>query len=73
MCDFVKAKWSVQFGPLSEIAAELYGPGGRLHGVAEAHEVSRKALELRWLGDPQGLVSPLRAFEHGDLGFVPGQ
>lgn len=69
----VLSEWSTQFGKIADISAELYGPGGRLHGVAEAHEISRKALESRWLNDPRGLVSPLRAFEHGHLGFTPGQ
>ena len=33
----------------------------------------RQALERRWLGEPNSLVSPLRALEHGHLEFTPGQ
>ena len=40
--DPILEQWTRQFGNLEEMLVELYGPGGRLHGIAEPHEISRR-------------------------------
>lgn len=74
MCDTLHQKWTSRFGPLDEIMPDLYGPGGRLYGIAAVGESrSRKAMESRWVGDPNVDIGPERPCEHGHLEFVPGQ
>lgn len=50
MCERLRQEWVFQFGPLDQIRVPLYGPGGRLHGIIESNEHSRR---VRWQQDPK--------------------
>jgi hypothetical protein len=41
-CDEIIARWTADFGPFSELHPFLYGRGGRLEGIASAHEQGRE-------------------------------
>lgn len=51
----------------------LFVTGGRLHGIANPHDLRHHALIERWLSGPGGRLLPLRALESGHLEFEPGQ
>ena len=72
-CDALKEAWETQFGPLKQIGTLLYEPGGRLHGICVADDLSREKLVTKWLKTPDVKISPLVARRFGDLGFKPGE
>ena len=46
LAEAIIEKWTVQFGNMRELHVELYGPGGRLHGVAQPHDISRRVWSM---------------------------
>ncbi|KAF2843689.1 hypothetical protein M501DRAFT_1013028 [Patellaria atrata CBS 101060] len=69
-CDEVITTWEKKYGPLRELRPSLFVPGGRLYGICSPHDITREALLSRFNKDNPGI--PFAAFEHGDLGFKPG-
>lgn len=42
VCDEIIEKWETELGNLDKIRIDLYGPGERLHGIAEPRDLSRR-------------------------------
>lgn len=42
MCDPICEEWTNRYGNLQNIRVDLYEPGGRLYGIAEPWEISRR-------------------------------
>lgn len=61
------------YGALADIRPFLYEEGGRLYGICTPEDVERDKLLIKWLRDPNVLVSPALSRRHGDLGFTPGE
>jgi len=72
-CDALKEAWETEYGPLKQIGILLYEPGGRLHGICKADDLSKEKLLVKWLKMPDVKVSPLVARRFGDLGFKAGE
>ncbi|KAF1947453.1 hypothetical protein EJ02DRAFT_333637 [Clathrospora elynae] len=71
-CDKIISIWTAKFGPFNELHPFLYGRGGRLEGIASAHEVTREALLKRWADQCPEKIHPKRSHKPGDLGFKAG-
>lgn len=42
VAELIAVKWEARYGALQDIRVNLFGPGGRLHGIAEPHEANRR-------------------------------
>ena len=77
--DKLLASWEKDFGPLLELRSDLWGPGGRLHGLKRLNEpgmdagnygLDQYAERKLCVSVPVGLDDSLRT---GDLGFGVGE
>lgn len=71
--DALEKAWEKEHGPLKNITAPLYEPGGRLNGICKPDDLSKEKLIIRWLKTPGVKLNPLLARKVGSLGFKPGE
>ncbi|KAH7109853.1 hypothetical protein B0J11DRAFT_601363 [Dendryphion nanum] len=71
-CDRIISVWNAKFGSLQELRPFMYGRGGRLEGIANAHEYTRGSLLERWKNTCPENIDPASSRRTGDLGFAPG-
>lgn len=65
--------WESLHGPLSELRAPLFDPGGRLHGISSPEDVEKERLMARFLKSPTARIAHSFSRRHGDIGFKPGE
>lgn len=65
--------WELEWGPLAAIRPNVYGPGGRLHGISTPEDLQRDVLLIKWARKETAWVNSNFARRNGDLGFEPGE
>lgn len=71
-CETLKTAWEQSYGPLQDLGTPLYEPGGRLHGICKAEDLSEEKVLVKWMRTAGVKISPIVARKPGALGFTPG-
>jgi hypothetical protein len=66
-------RWESEWGPLSSIKVNIYGIGGRLHGISTPEDLQRELLLAKWSRKNTAWVDPNFSRRNGGLGFQAGE
>jgi hypothetical protein len=65
--------WETEWGPLTQIKANLYGTGGQLYSISTPEDLEKEAILTKWHHKQTSAVNPNVARRNGDVGFQAGE